>query len=537
MSTSSPIRVLIVDDHVMVRRGLAAVLEIQSDLALIGEASNGQEAVDFCEQIQPDVILMDMVMPEMDGMAATQIIRQRWPQVQVIALTSFKEKDLVQGALEAGAIGYLLKNVSTDELAEAIRAAHAGEPTLAPEAIQILALAERLEGLAKAMIDTSPDASTLPELLEEHVPGMFSHSRIEIQIFPDRTILHHPASWPSVAQRIWEWLRTVSEVYSFSPGATLPWGGKQPAHEALIVAPIVETTTPEAIGGIYVQRYHGAEGAADLLPVVQTLALQIASALHSAQIHEQTMAQQRVARELALAGRIQASFLPDVLPDIPGWQLASLLEPARETSGDFYDFLPLSGGRLGMLVADVAEKGIGAALYMALCRTLIRTYAGEYDAHPDLVLGATNRRILTDARAHLFVTAFYGVLDPAAGRLTYCNAGHNPPYLLSPQNDGAVRALRRTGVALGVIHDGVWRKDTIQLAPGDVLLLYTDGITEAQDQHEEFFGEERLLNVAQANLGRSAQEIQEALIAAIREFVGDAPQFDDITLLVLVRDR
>ena len=138
MSASNPIRVMIVDDHDMVRRGLIAFLRVKADLELVAEASDGQEAVDLCEQVRPDVVLMDLVMPGMDGTAATQIIRQRWPHVQVVALTSFEERELVRGALQAGAISYLLKNVSVDDLAEAIRAAHTGRSTLAPEAAQAL---------------------------------------------------------------------------------------------------------------------------------------------------------------------------------------------------------------------------------------------------------------------------------------------------------------------------------------------------------------------------------------------------------------
>jgi NarL family two-component system response regulator LiaR len=138
MEPSGPIRVLVVDDHAMVRKGLATFLRIKPDLELVGEASDGEEALRLCEQVQPDVVLMDLVMPKMDGTAATQAIRERWPQVQVIALTSFQERKLVREALQAGAISYLLKNVSVDELAEAIRAAHVGRPTLAPEATQAL---------------------------------------------------------------------------------------------------------------------------------------------------------------------------------------------------------------------------------------------------------------------------------------------------------------------------------------------------------------------------------------------------------------
>jgi len=138
MSPSQPIRVMLVDDHTMVRRGLATFLKVFDDLQLAGEAESGADALRLCAEALPDVILMDMVMPDMDGAAATRAIRQQFPQVQVIALTSFKEGDLVKNALEAGAIGYLLKDVSAEELVGAIRAAHAGRATLSPEAAQAL---------------------------------------------------------------------------------------------------------------------------------------------------------------------------------------------------------------------------------------------------------------------------------------------------------------------------------------------------------------------------------------------------------------
>ena len=146
MANPNPIRVMVVDDHGMIRRGLAAYMKSKSDLELVAEARDGQEAIEVCEQALPDVILMDLVMPGLDGVAATRIIRQRWPQVQVIALTSFQERELIQNALQAGAVSYLLKNVSGDDLAEAVRAAHAGRSTLAPEAIQALIQPARVAG-------------------------------------------------------------------------------------------------------------------------------------------------------------------------------------------------------------------------------------------------------------------------------------------------------------------------------------------------------------------------------------------------------
>jgi two-component system, NarL family, response regulator LiaR len=135
---STLIRIVLVDDHTMVRRGLATFLKVYDDLELVGEAADGQAAIQLCAQVQPDVVLMDMVMPDMDGATATRLIRQQFNSIQVLALTSFKEESLVQSALQAGAIGYLLKDVSADDLAQAIRAAHAGRSTLSPEAAQAL---------------------------------------------------------------------------------------------------------------------------------------------------------------------------------------------------------------------------------------------------------------------------------------------------------------------------------------------------------------------------------------------------------------
>jgi two-component system, NarL family, response regulator LiaR len=138
MTPNQPIRVLLVDDHTMVRRGLATFLMVFDDLELAGEAGNGESAIQLCGQVMPDVVLMDIMMPGMDGVAATRAIRQQFPQVQVIALTSFKEEAMIQGVLQAGAIGYLLKDVSAEELAQAIRAAHIGRATLSPEVTQTL---------------------------------------------------------------------------------------------------------------------------------------------------------------------------------------------------------------------------------------------------------------------------------------------------------------------------------------------------------------------------------------------------------------
>ena len=347
-------------------------------------------------------------------------------------------------------------------------------------------------------------------------------------------LLRHSDDRQPVAASAWEWLASQSEAQHILPGEVPPWD-TQATDDALVVTPILDVETKAPIGGIYLSLRRDPDAASSMLPAVQSCAAQIASALHGARVYAQQLAHESVSRELALAGQIQADFLPDVLPDVPGWQLAAMLAPARETSGDFYDVIPLPSGRLGILIADVADKGMGAALFMALSRTLIRTYAVEYETQPGLVLAAANRRILADTHAGLFVTVFYGVLDTTSGELTYSNAGHNPPYLLNSRDGNTVQELDRTGVPLGILDAGTWQQRLVHLAPGDVLLLYTDGITEAQNAQEAFYDEDRLRKVVRANLGRSARDIQDSVIAQVDAFVGDAPQSDDITLMVVVR--
>jgi serine phosphatase RsbU (regulator of sigma subunit) len=255
-----------------------------------------------------------------------------------------------------------------------------------------------------------------------------------------------------------------------------------------------------------------------------------------AKSYSQALVHKKVAQEMAWAGEIQSDFLPKKPPQIPGWQVAVTLRPARETSGDFYDFIHLPGGRWGIVIADVTDKGLGAALYMTLSHTLIRTFAGEYPNQPEQLLTAVNRRILADTPANLFVTAIYGILDPATGTFVYCNAGQNPPYLFSAGNAIPIGILKATGIPLGIFEDKSWEQGAIVIEPENTLVLYSDGITEAQNPAGAFFGEKRLLQVVGDNLGRSAQETLEAIILALREFVGKAPQSDDITLVVITRE-
>jgi len=404
---------------------------------------------------------------------------------------------------------------------------------------------EKAEQLGHAIIAAPPDGSTLPALLREHVPGMFPRMQIEVRLFPDTTLLRHPADELPVPESVWIWLRDTTAPRVLLPGAVLPWNGEV-NQNGLIAAPIIGMESGKPIGGIYlwqprdlitlVQR-RGITEMTSLLPAVQSLAAQIASALHSADTYTQTLINQRIAQELSLAGKIQASFLPREVPQITGWQIAAALEPARETSGDFYDFIPLPDNRMGLVIADVADKGMGAALYMALSRTLIRIYAHECCDEPSQALEAANRRILRDTHNDLFVTVFYAVLDPQTGTVTYCNAGHNPPYILRGQDGEPPQPLGRTGMPLGLFDDQIWEQRTVHLAPGDALVIYTDGLTDALNHDEDMFGDSRLLDVLQSCRGSSAQAIQRALLTSVHAFAGGTPPFDDIALMVVHREH
>ncbi|MEO0035308.1 MAG: hypothetical protein RLZZ501_1331 [Pseudomonadota bacterium] len=236
-------------------------------------------------------------------------------------------------------------------------------------------------------------------------------------------------------------------------------------------------------------------------------------------------------QELDIARQIQRSMLPVNFPtDHPRIALYAEMEPAKEVGGDFYDFFFLDERRLGMVIADVSGKGVPAALFMAIARTLLKATA-LFGSPPARCLANLNNLLAENNEKDLFVTVFYGILDLDSGVFTYCNAGHNPPYLLPA--DGPPRPLPRTGgAALAILADLPQRDATVALAPGDGLFLFTDGVTEAQDAGGGFWGEARL-EATLAAAGRSPHDLIGAVYDGVRGFVADAPQFDDITCLAV----
>ncbi|MFV9502925.1 MAG: GAF domain-containing SpoIIE family protein phosphatase [Oscillochloridaceae bacterium umkhey_bin13] len=309
---------------------------------------------------------------------------------------------------------------------------------------------------------------------------------------------------------------------------------------------------------------HFLDDEAQLLGILANLLVQT---LERERLNQEALAREKLEQELDLAREIQASFLPNCCPVLPGYQIEAYYRAARQVGGDFYDFIdlptapgqpvpppattttvvfragarqptpapaPLSNAqRLGIVIADVTDKGVPAALFMALSRTLLRATA--IDGRPPVeVLQRANRLILADSRSGLFVTCFYAVLETATGLLTFANGGHNYPLHWEAAT-GLIHPLRAQGIVLGIVPEPRFEQQSLTLAPGDVVLFYTDGVTEAMNPARELFGDDQLAEVLRLHHHRSPQEIINAVLAAVTAFAGGQSQADDITMVVLKR--
>ncbi len=266
--------------------------------------------------------------------------------------------------------------------------------------------------------------------------------------------------------------------------------------------------------------------------ILNGIAQQAATAVVNNQLYQESADRWRLQQELDVAHNIQTSFLPDTNPDILGCSVASHWQAARQVSGDFFDFLPLGDDQWGIVIADVADKGVPAALFMALSRTILRTMAFSR-TDPAQVLMRTNEIIGREARSDLFVTVFYGVWNPAQQRLSYANGGHNPPLLMAA--NGTFRELLGNGMALGVLPEIQLKTNSVVLKPSETVIMYTDGVTEALNEDFDEFGMDRLKMAAREAARLDATAIINNITTNVADHVGGTPQFDDITMVVLKR--
>jgi serine phosphatase RsbU (regulator of sigma subunit) len=240
---------------------------------------------------------------------------------------------------------------------------------------------------------------------------------------------------------------------------------------------------------------------------------------------------ERLEHELALARELQQSILPRTFPELPRASCAACSRPARQVGGDFYDVILLSGGRVGLLMADVSDKGLAAALYMALTRSLLRAEARHHPS-PRQVLLSTHRLLLEMTQANMFVTVFYGVLESGNGTLRYARAGHDYPLLFNPHT-GECRALSGRGIVLGCVEQVNLEEVSVDLHPGELLVHYTDGITDANSTAGEFFGMDRLRETICATGELSPQKVCDLVFERVDRFQAGAVQYDDMALLVV----
>lgn len=252
---------------------------------------------------------------------------------------------------------------------------------------------------------------------------------------------------------------------------------------------------------------------------------------HIVELQKATAARERLEKEMEIAKGIQQNFLPKEMPDIHGIEIAAFSLPAREVGGDFYDFIPIDNDRWGLEIADVSGKGIPAALFMALSRTLVRSVTSANSSVAGAIKQA-NKLIFSEGRSNMFVTLFYAIVNTKKMTLSYTNAGHNPPLLIKRSSED-ITLLKAQGIPLGIGEDIELQEKEIALTNGDVVVLYTDGVTEAINENKEQFAEERFQDLITQNRSLSAKDMVKKILEGVRSFSGEQPQFDDITLIVM----
>jgi sigma-B regulation protein RsbU (phosphoserine phosphatase) len=264
--------------------------------------------------------------------------------------------------------------------------------------------------------------------------------------------------------------------------------------------------------------------------LMAAVAGQAAIALENARLYTLAVERGRLMQELQMAREIQQSLLPQQMPDVPGYEIAAHWEAAREVAGDFYDVFSIDGTRLIAVIADVSDKGAPAALFMAVARTMIRTLAHTGLGALDTI-GRTNDLILEDAESGMFVTVYYSLYQ-ADGQSQHVNAGHNPSVIYRGKEKRAFM-MPRGGRAIGWFPDNPLVGRDIKLQPGDCVVYYTDGVTEAENAAGEQFGEERFLAVVERVGNNASQIVVDEILAAVNDFCGPVPPFDDQTLVVV----
>jgi sigma-B regulation protein RsbU (phosphoserine phosphatase) len=313
--------------------------------------------------------------------------------------------------------------------------------------------------------------------------------------------------------------------------AELPDGPLRQRLERARLALAVPLSAGSGVEGVLAigERASGMPFSSEDREIAETLARQALTALENARLKRVREEKLRQDRELQIAREIQTSLFPPLKPEVPGFEVAAESRPCYEVGGDSYDWIPLGGERLALVIADVAGKGTPASLLMASVHAFVHGLAGT--AEPARVIERLNRFLMARTQASRFVTLFYAELDPASRRLAYVNAGHVPPYRVA--RDGAVSRLAGGGPAVGLLAEAAYEVGEVALEPGDVVAMVTDGVTEAMSHDDREFGDERICETLRRLSGGGASDILLGLVAAVNEWAGSIGLSDDLTALIL----
>lgn len=326
------------------------------------------------------------------------------------------------------------------------------------------------------------------------------------------------------------------QLAAFLAGGGEAPGDLLPGARHLLGVPVLFENSPR--GMLVVGDKESRRGVGPFLPddrrTLGLFANQAAIALENARSHLRALEQERLEREMHLAAEIQRQILPKGAPQVPGFQLAGWNRPARQVGGDYYDLFPARSGRVGVVLGDVSGKGIPAALMVSTLHSALRLLLDQSELGPTL-LERLNRHILESSMPNKFITMLIAEVEPGSGRLRYMNAGHNPALLL--RRGGAVEELGADGVPLGLLPASRYPMREIAMEPGDLLCLYSDGITEAESADEEEFGPERLTGLLRGHRNRPLQDVLDSIHHAVSDHAQGRPQGDDQTLVLLRRDE
>lgn len=617
--TSQVHRLLIVDDDNERRVMLQSYLEVQG--AVVDVAADGEEAVSRLSaqvyDLPYDVVLLDVSLPKLSGFQVLEFIKNDdlLRLIPVIMLASEADLDSVAHCIEMGADDYLQEPYTNEFLTMRIRIAtqkHAMEleqeqhikraerladqmeHVILPMGVALSSetdfdkLAQRILTEAKAI--TNSDAATLymrtndnalrfaiviTESLGIHLGGTSGKpvNFPPLQLYNRETgepNIHNVASYVTLNGKSIN-IPNIYEAEGFDFSATKVFDKANNYRSVSNLTVPLKDNKGEVIG--ILQLLNAQDAGGNIIPfdeynrlVVESLSSQAAVVLNNHMLIQQQQKMYKIENDIQIARRIQLNFLPNTLPEIPGWEIGGRFQPAREVAGDFYDFFRMMGDRrLGIIIADVCDKGVGAALFMSLTRSLLRAFAmmshnvnwaeslfEEGSSGPAFSVKSQSGRLAIRANAlktsvvntneyitehhldlNMFATMFFGMLDPVTGTMIYINGGHCPPMIIAP--DGTIKArLEPTGPAVGMFPGAEFEIMDAHLDPGDMFFAFTDGVTDARNPAGKLYHEEGLISLIHPPLD-NANGLLDRVHSALQNYISDAVQFDDITMVAAYR--